>query len=96
MGEQIKEIWKRGTYHNIAFWVCLSVSIGLMVTSFFLPPLGVVSSSSMASASILWAYGALASFNTALSKGVDAKVKHGETELHIINDENKNDDSEQD
>lgn len=86
MGEIIKDALKRGTYHNHAFWLCLIVSIGLMVTSFFLPPIGIISSSSMAGSSILWAYGALASFNAALDRGVDAKVKHGETELSITND----------
>ena len=85
----VKDIWKRGTYHNHAFWLCLIVSIGLMVTSFFLPPIGIVSSSSMGAASILWAYGALASFNAALSKGVDARVRHGDTELTLTNDDNK-------
>ena len=89
MGEQIKDIWKRGSYKNFAFWLCLVCSILFMAVSFCLPPVGAISSSSMAASSILWAYGALASFNHALDRGVDAKVKHGETELHIINDEDK-------
>lgn len=89
MGEQIKDILKRGSYKNFAFWLCLSCSIVMMGVSFVLPPIGVISSSSMAASSILWAYGALASFNHALDRGVDAKVKHGETELSIINDEDK-------
>lgn len=89
MGEIIKETWKKGTYKNAAFWTCLICSLLMMGISFALPPVGIVSSSSMAAASILWAYGALASFNAALDRGVDAKVKHGETELHIINDDEK-------
>ena len=92
MGEVIKDIWKRGTYHNVAFWVCLIVSIAMMVISFFVPPLAAIDSSIFVGASILFAYAALASFNAALDKGVDAKIKHNDTELQIINDnENKND-----
>lgn len=92
MGEVIKDIWKRGTYHNVAFWICLGVSIGMMLVSFFVPPLAVIDSSIFVATSILFAYAALASFNAALEKGVDAKIKHNDTELQIINDnENKND-----
>ena len=89
MGEIIKDVWKRGTYHNMAFWICLGVSIGMMLVSFFVPPLAVIDSSIFVATSILFAFAALASFNSALEKGVDAKVKHGDTELHIINDEDK-------
>ena len=92
MGEVIKDIWKRGTYHNVAFWICLGVSIGMILVSFFVPPLSVIDSSIFVATSILFAYAALASFNAALEKGVDAKIKHNDTELQIINDnENKND-----
>lgn len=90
MGEIIKDVWKRGTYHNIAFWICLGISIVLMVISFFIPPAGIIDSSVFIGTSILFAYTALASFNAALDRGVDAKLKHGDTELHIINDEDKN------
>jgi hypothetical protein len=90
MGEELKQIWKKGTYHNVAFWICLGVSISMMLVSFFVPPLAVIDSSIFVATSILFAYAALASFNTALEKGVDAKVKHGETELQIINDDDKN------
>lgn len=83
MGEQIKDIWKKGSYKNFAFWLCLVCSILFMGVSFCLPPIGVISSSSMAASSILWAYGALASFNRALEKNKKATVKHGETELQI-------------
>lgn len=91
MAEKIKEIWFKGTHHNVAFWVCLITSIALMVTSFIVPPLAVIDSSVFVGTSILFAYAALASFNAALDKGVDAKIKHNDTELQIINDEeNKN------
>lgn len=91
MGEELKRIWKKGTYHNIAFWICLGVSIAMMIVSFCVPPLAVIDSSIFVATSILFAYAALASFNAALEKGVDAKVKHGETELQIINDDDKKD-----
>lgn len=90
MGEMIKDVWRKGTHHNIAFWVCLVTSIIMMVVSFIVPPLAVIDSSIFVATSILFAYAALASFNAALEKGVDATVKHGETELSIQNPDNNN------
>lgn len=85
----IKDVWRNGTHHNIAFWVCLVTSIIMMVVSFIVPPLAVIDSSIFVATSILFAYAALASFNAALlEKGVVATVKHGETELSIQNPDN--------
>ena len=39
-------------YHNVnhwAFWTCLIISIGLIIGSFFVPPLGVIDGSVLAS-----------------------------------------------
>ena len=89
MGKKIKDIWIRGSYHNVAFWVCLAVSIFLIVTAFFVPPKAVVDSSVIACVGELFGFAALGAFIKALDKGVDASVKHGGTELTLSNpDEN--------
>ena len=89
MGKKIRDIWKKGTYHNVAFWVCLAVSIFLIVTAFFVPPKAIVDSSVIACVGELFGFAALGAFIKAIDKGVDASVRHGETELTLTNpDEN--------
>lgn len=88
MGEMIKDVWKKGTYHNVAFWVCLTVSIFLIITAFFIPPRAVIDSSVIACVGELFAYASLSAFLWALSKGVDAKITKGDTELSIQNPDN--------
>lgn len=92
MGEIIKNALVKGTYHNVAFWVCLSVSIFLIVTAFFIPPKAIVDSSVIACVGEIFAFAALGAFIRALDKGVDAKIRKGETEVSIENPD-KNDDN---
>lgn len=89
MGKKIKDIWIRGSYHNVSFWICLAVSIFLIVSAFFIPPRAVIDSSVIACVGELFGFAALGSFIKALDKGVDASVRHGDTELTLSNpDEN--------
>ena len=85
----MKDIWIRGSYHNVSFWICLATSLFLIVSAFFIPPRAVIDSSVIACVGELFGFAALGSFIKALDKGVDASVRHGETELSISNpDEN--------
>jgi hypothetical protein len=84
----IKEVY--GRLNKVAFYICLFTSIFLIVTAFFLPPVAVIEASVLAATGELFAFAALGTVITAIDKGVDAKVKHGDTELHIINDEENN------
>ena len=52
------EIVKNSTMRNPAFWVCLVLSIGLIVTGFFMPPMAEVDGS------VLTAVGELFGFAT--------------------------------
>jgi hypothetical protein len=88
MSETIRDIWFKGTYHNVAFWVCLAVSLFLIITAFFIPPKAVVDSSVIACVGELFAYASLSAFLWALSKGVDAKITKGDTEIKIQNPDN--------
>lgn len=90
MGETIRDIWFKGTYHNVAFWVCLVVSLFLIITAFFIPPKAVVDSSIIACVGELFGFAALGAFIRALDKGVDAKITKGDTEIKIQNPDNKN------
>lgn len=88
MGKKIRDIWLRGTYHNVAFWICLSVSLFLIITAFFMPPRAIVDSSVIACVGELFGFAALGAFIRALDKGVDARITKGDTELSIQNPDN--------
>ena len=79
----MSETYKRATIKNPAFWVCLSLSIGLIVAGFCVPPHGEIDGSVLTACGILFAFATLETVHIAIRKGVDAKVKHGQTELTV-------------
>lgn len=90
----MSETYKNATIKNPAFWVCLTITIGLFVAGFCVPPHGEIDGSILTAGSILFAFATLEAVHVALKKGVDAKVKHGKTELAVgdLNkDKNEND-----
>lgn len=69
------------------------ISIGLLVGSFFCPPMGEIDGSVLAAAGIMFAFAALwVAAYTINVKGGSAKVRHGQTEveLEIEADDDKN------
>lgn len=91
MGETVKKLWRMGTYHNTPFWICLIISIVLIITAFFIPPMAVVDGSVVACVGELFGFAALWSVYIAIDKGLDAKITHGNTEVHLINEDKDND-----
>lgn len=79
MGEVIKE----ATYHNWSFWICLVISISLIVISFFIPPLAAIDGSVLAAVGELFAFASLGSLIDAIKKGKEATLHHGNTSLSI-------------
>jgi len=63
--------------------VCTIASIILLVASFCVPPLGVIDSSVLAATGEIFGFGALWLVYIGLEKGVDAKIKRGDTEVSI-------------
>lgn len=93
----MSEAYKSATIKNPAFWVCLTITVGLFVAGFCVPPHGEIDGSILTAGSILFAFATLEAVHVALKKGVDAKVKHGKTELAVgdLNkDKNENDHEE--
>lgn len=90
----MSEVYKRATIKNPAFWVCLSLSIALIVAGFCVPPHGEIDGSVLTACGILFAFATLETVHIALKRGVDARVKHGQTELTIgdLNDDKTQDD----
>lgn len=79
----MSETYKRATIKNPAFWVCLTITIGLFVAGFCVPPHGEIDGSLLTAGGILFAFATLETVHVALRNGVDAKVKHGQTELTV-------------
>jgi len=79
----MSEAYKSATIKNPAFWVCLTITVGLFVAGFCVPPQGEIDGSILMAGGILFAFATLETVHIAIKKGVDAKVKHGNTELTV-------------
>ena len=79
----MSETYKRATIKNPAFWVCLTITIGLFVAGFCVPPHGEIDGSVLTACGILFGFATLEVVHIAIKRGVDAKVKHGKTEVTI-------------
>ncbi len=94
--ENIKTSVKDCVLHNFYFKFFSFIAVGLIVTSFFVPPLAVIDSSVFIGVGELFAFAALGTVIKAIDKGVDAKVEHNGTSLTVgdLNKVNNDTDSE--
>lgn len=72
-----------GRFHKWVFLITLLISIGLIVTSFFIPPAGVIDGSVLAGVGELFGFAALGEVGAAIEKGHGATVTHGNTTIEI-------------
>ena len=79
------EIFKQAVKTSKWFHIFSFVSVGLIITSFILPPSGEIHPSILAAVGELFAFAALGALNRAIDKGLDAKVKHNNTEVTVGN-----------
>ena len=86
--EYVKKVYAQ--LNKTAFYICLLTSIFLIVTAFFLPPVAYIEASVLTAVGELFAFAALGTVISAIEKGVDATVKHGQTELSIQNPDTDN------
>ena len=68
-----------------SFWVCLTISITLIITSFLTPPKWIIDQSVIFATGELWGFAALGVAIHAISRGADVSVKKGETEVTLTN-----------
>ena len=68
---------------DIGFHILTTISIFLIVASFFVPPLGVVDPSIFISVGELFAFAALWELHIAVRKGLDAKISHHDTSISL-------------
>lgn len=84
--KECKECWKE----DIWLKILTITSVCLIISSFIVPPLGIVDGSVLAAVGELTGIGALWQFTKAMNRNIDAKVKIKEIELELNN--NKEDD----
>ena len=70
-------------FHKNVFLICLIVALGLIITSFFIPPLAVVDGSVLAAVGEIFAFAALGEVAAAIERGHSASITHGNTTIEI-------------
>lgn len=78
---------KNSNRKTIPFWICLIVSIGLLVGGFFTPPMGVIDGSVLTAVGLLFAFGALAQIPIIIEVAGYAKISSGNTTIEISKDD---------
>ena len=78
---------KQGHKKTIPFWICLIVTIGLLIGGFFTPPMGVIDGSVLTAAGLLFAFGTLAQIPIIIEGAGYAKISRGDTTIEISRDE---------
>ena len=79
--KECKECWKE----DIWLKILTITSVALIISSFIVPPLGIIDGSVLAAVGELTGIGALWQFTKAMNKNIDAKVKIKEIELELNN-----------
>lgn len=70
---------------RVIFFICLGISIALIVGGFFVPPKGVIDGSVLKAVGELFAFAALSVGAHAIRLGYDLKVSKGDTAIEINN-----------
>jgi hypothetical protein len=84
------DIIRKAVHHNVWFWVLLVTAILLIVASWIVPPMAVIDGSVLGAVGELAGFGALGALVKAMDMGVDARVRHHDTEV-TVGDLNKSD-----
>ena len=88
--EQIDKLEHKCTSCRIAFFVCMGVSIALVIWGFCVPPQGQIDGSVLKAVGEMFGFAALAVGAHGIELGYDLKVSKGDTEI-TLGDMNKKD-----
>lgn len=80
---RVKEAVTNCVLHNGWFILFALVAIGLIIGSFFVPPMGVIDGSVLAAVGEIFGFAALGTVVKAIDKGVDAQVQHNNTTITV-------------
>lgn len=65
------------------FWIFAIIAIGLLITSFILPPTGEINPSVLQASGELFLFASLGAVIKAIDRGTSATLKHRDTEITI-------------
>lgn len=88
----MKEFYRNYLEGNGFFWTFAIAGLILIVTSFFLPPMGVIDNSVLAAVGELDGVIALGAVIKAIDKGSSASITHNGTSVTITNKDENGDD----
>lgn len=71
------------TSTTIGLWVCTIATIGLLVASFCVPPMGEISPSALKGGSLIFAFAGLFELREAIREGLGFKLTHGGTTVEV-------------
>jgi len=71
------------TSTTVTLFLCIAVTIGLFIGSFFAPPKGEINKTVLHAATILFAFASLSVLREAIREGTGARLTHGSTTLEI-------------
>lgn len=77
----MKDVLNDSLGHNVTFWVCLIVSVILILGGALVPPPFVIDNSIFIAVGELFGFASLGVAARAIEKGVDTKIKKGNTEV---------------
>lgn len=77
------KIFREAITGNYAFWICLIISIFLLIGGAITPPAFVIDASIFKATGWLFAFAALGSFSRAVDKGMDASIKKGDFSFNV-------------
>lgn len=69
--------------HTVVFAVTLTVSVGLMVAGFIVPPTGVIDGSVLTGVGELFAFAALSQLPYVIASGKGITLNHGNTSISV-------------
>lgn len=68
---------------TIPFWICLVASIGLLITGFLMPPIGIIDNSVITSVGLLLIFAVLGQLPIIIEVAGYAKISSGNTTIEI-------------
>lgn len=74
---------------KLAYFICLAVSITLIIAGFICPPLAVIDGSVLTAVGEIFGFASLGIGLAAIEKGYSTTIRKGETEISIKDDDEK-------
>ena len=71
--------------NKIAFWVCLGISTAMLVSSFIIPPTGVIDPSILRAVGEIFAFSVLYVVIEALNRGTDVTLHKRDVDITLNN-----------